>query len=103
VLTDQELQTLRNLGGLSEDAAIEIETLRAANFSLAAGTCVVQEGLLGDEGGTPYCSLQADAERYRVLMTSRLGWLSSRSPIPFGKQTKKQAMDAALDKLRGEL
>jgi hypothetical protein len=102
MLTDRELQTLRNLGDLSEDAAVEIETLRAANFSLAAGTCVVQDGLLGDEGGTPYCSLQADAERYRVLTVSRLGWFSRMSPIPFGNQTKKQAMDAALDKLRGK-
>jgi hypothetical protein len=51
MLTDRELQTLRNLGGICEDAAIEIETLRAANSSLAAGTCVVQDGLMGDEGG----------------------------------------------------
>ena len=68
MLTDRELQTLRNLGGLCEDAVVEIETLRAANFSLAAGTCVVQGGLLGDEGGTPYCALQADAKRMRWIL-----------------------------------
>jgi hypothetical protein len=90
MLTDRELQTLRNLGGICEDAAAEIETLRAANFSLAAGTCVVQEGLMGD----------ADTERYRVLLTQRLGWISRLAPIPFGAQTTKAAMDAALDKIR---
>ena len=32
--------------------------LEAENAALAAGQCSVKGGLLGDEGGTPYCSLR---------------------------------------------
>jgi len=30
---------------------------------MAAGQCVVDGGLVGDEGGTPYCTLKAERDR----------------------------------------
>ena len=42
-------------------------------------------------------ALRADAERYDYLLTKRLGWLSNRAPIPWGKQNMKEAMSAAID------
>ena len=42
-------------------------------------------------------TLKADAERYDYLLTKRLGWLSSRAPLPWNKQTMKEAMNAAID------
>lgn len=38
----------------------ENERLKAENFALSAGQCVVPGGLCGDEGGNQYCSLKAD-------------------------------------------
>lgn len=38
-----------------------------------------------------------DAERYDYLLTKRLGWLSRLAPIPWKKQTTKEAMSSALD------
>lgn len=35
-----------------------IRKMERHNFSLAAGVCPVEGGLLGDDGGTPYCTLQ---------------------------------------------
>ena len=35
------------------------EKLSAENFVLAAGQCCVEGGLVGDEGGTQYCTLKA--------------------------------------------
>ena len=37
----------------------DAEKLRNENFILAAGQCCVDGGLVGDEGGTPYCTLKA--------------------------------------------
>ena len=45
---------------------------------------------------------KADAERYDYLLTRRLGWLSRRAPLPWGKQTMKEAMSAAIDAARKE-
>ena len=42
-------------------------------------------------------ALRADAERYDYLLTKRLGWLSNRAPLPWGKQTQKEAMSVAID------
>jgi hypothetical protein len=52
---------------MAREAADEIERLRTVNFALAAGQCIVDGGLLGDEGGTQFCSLQRDAKRYQWL------------------------------------
>lgn len=38
-----------------------------------------------------------DAERYDYLLTKRLGWLSRLAPIPWNKQTMKEAMSDAID------
>ena len=33
--------------------------LEAENFGLSAGECIVEGGLVGDEGGTPFCTVRA--------------------------------------------
>jgi hypothetical protein len=50
---------------------------RAENFKLAANQCVVEGGLVGDEGGTPYCTLKkkldslTEERKYSVLLTKQ--------------------------------
>ncbi|WP_271898271.1 hypothetical protein [Candidatus Phyllobacterium onerii] len=54
-----------------EDAAIAIITdllqrnkeLDEANFALSAGACIVKNGLLSGEGGSPYCTLLQRCEK----------------------------------------
>lgn len=46
----------------------EIERLQKESAAFAAGQCVVKYGLLGDEGGTPYCSLR----RHAAAVLSRI-------------------------------
>lgn len=57
---DAELATLR----------AEVARLEAENFTLAAGVCVVDGGLIGDEGGTPYCTLRAEVEQYKTILAN---------------------------------
>ena len=45
-----------------EEAADRIEALTAENFKLAAGSCDVKGGKVGDEHGHFYCTLQAKVE-----------------------------------------
>jgi hypothetical protein len=40
-----------------------VAELEAENFQLAAGQCIVHGGLVGDEGGSPYCTLIKRAEQ----------------------------------------
>lgn len=35
----------------------ETHQLQQDNFQLAANQCIVENGLLGDDGGTPYCAM----------------------------------------------
>ena len=44
-------------GDLFDELANEIERLMVENFTLAAGQCVVKDGLKGDEYGNQYCRL----------------------------------------------
>lgn len=39
----------------------EVQRLRAENFALAAGQCIVKGGLCGDDHGNQYCSLERAA------------------------------------------
>jgi DNA repair exonuclease SbcCD ATPase subunit len=45
-----------------EEAADRIEALKAESFKLAAGSCDVEGGKVGDEHGHFYCTLQAKVE-----------------------------------------
>ena len=36
-----------------------LDAAREENFALAAGACIVAGGLVGDEGGSPVCTLRA--------------------------------------------
>jgi len=64
------------------DAADRIEALTAENFKLAAGSCDVEGGKVGDEHGHFYCTLQnkveaqaAEIERLREHLISALDTL----------------------------
>ena len=57
-----------------------LDRLRAENFALAAGQCIVKDGLLGDEGGSPYCRIQRENEKLRAaLETLRDAYLHERN------------------------
>jgi hypothetical protein len=45
-----------------DEAADRIEALTAENFKLAAGSCDIEGGKVGDEHGHFYCTLQAKVE-----------------------------------------
>ncbi len=44
------------------------EKAEAENFKLAAGQCLVDGGLVGDDGGTPYCTLKAENKRLKEML-----------------------------------
>jgi hypothetical protein len=57
--------------GTDADAEIaalhaEIERLEREGSEMAAGQCVVQGGLVGDDGGTPYCTLRVEIAALRA-------------------------------------
>ena len=57
------------LGGERELVTADFaRTLERENFVLAAGQCCVKDGLLGDEGGTPYCRLQRENAKLREAL-----------------------------------
>jgi FtsZ-binding cell division protein ZapB len=57
------LENLNNSLALAlEDERARIEALTAENFKLAAGSCDVEGGKVGDEHGHFYCTLQAKVE-----------------------------------------
>jgi hypothetical protein len=55
--------------GLMSEAADALTSLQAENFRLAAGQCVVENGLIGDEHGHFGCSLQARVEQLSTALT----------------------------------
>ncbi len=58
----RRLRSNRPLITLPHEAADRIEALTAENFKLAAGSCDVEGGKVGDEHGHFYCTLQAKVE-----------------------------------------
>ena len=83
-----------------QDVLLEIVETDPADFTDRKNICISPKDL----GDILRAALQAevdrvskDAERYDYLLTKRLGWLSRLAPIPWGKQTQKEAMSAALD------
>lgn len=61
MLTDQELQSLRNLGNEAEAAADEIERLRAALLKIEAGYCIDPRTVARDALG-PNARLSGDQQ-----------------------------------------
>lgn len=53
---------------LLDDAAKMIRELLDQNSSLSAGQCVVEGGLIGDEGGSPRCTMRDEVEKLRVQL-----------------------------------
>ena len=88
------------------DVTEKLRKSQAENFALAAGQCIVDGGLCGDDYGNQYCKLQrahdatvADAERYRWLRDVGDG----ETWIAFCKRNASlstQAIDAAIDASR---
>ena len=62
----QRLRSNRPIPTLPHEAADRIESLTAENFKLAAGSCDVEGGKVGDEHGHFYCTLQARVEAQAV-------------------------------------
>lgn len=52
-----------NYSDTAESIIKRIDELNSENFTLAAGCCCVDGGLVGDDGGTPYCTLKARIDR----------------------------------------
>lgn len=83
------VERVRKAGDTAADAALALSILSSENEVLAAGQCCVDDGLRGDAGGTPYCSLE------RRLIDQR----SKNATL---EHTLDQAL-VARDKLRDEL
>lgn len=49
----------------SDEVLVALRESEAECFKLAAGACIVDGGLVGDDGGTPYCTLQAKLKQTR--------------------------------------
>ncbi len=59
------------MGGTLRQASARIEALTTENFKLAAGSCDVDGGKVGDEHGHFYCMLQAKVE----AQAAEIEWL----------------------------
>jgi hypothetical protein len=59
---DARLANMNKHNPLHMEAADRIEALTTENFKLAAGSCDVEGGKVGDEHGHFYCTLQAKVE-----------------------------------------
>lgn len=68
----KDFDNLRNGGiwKIVEDLVEAVEDLLEENSFLSAGTCVLPsgEGLVGDEGGTPYCKLKVENDRLKTMV-----------------------------------
>jgi chromosome segregation ATPase len=69
---DSELATVRDwahkLQARVNELRQEIEREKAEAFKLAAGVCIVEGGLVGDEGGTPYCTVQRELAQAKLQL-----------------------------------
>lgn len=59
----------------------EIDGLMAENFSLAAGQCCEEGGLLGDECGNIYCDMKRKVKELEALNEARRRMSEARVPI----------------------
>jgi cell division protein FtsB len=76
------------------DHADRIEALTAENFKLAAGSCDVEGGKVGDEHGHSYCALQAKIE----ALEAENEWLTAEN-----EQWQVDYNEAVIDKLKLEI
>lgn len=53
-----------------DDMTARIAGLERECFGLAANICIVDGGLLGDDHGHPYCTLQREVERLRARVVA---------------------------------
>lgn len=82
----KDFNNLRNGGiwRIVEELVEAVKDLLEENSFLASGTCVLPsgEGLVGDEGGTPYCKLKIEngilKTKYREGFV--VGWKSAIEP-----------------------
>ena len=73
MLTDRELQTMRNLGGFSEDAADEIAALRAQVAALTENGPPMQRGTTIE--GTPWMGTMREVlEDYKSAADTEARW-----------------------------
>ena len=73
MLTDRELQTMRNLGGFSEDAADEIAALRAEVAALTENGPPMQRGTTIE--GTPWMGTMREVlEDYKSAADTEARW-----------------------------
>ncbi len=84
-------------------AADRIEALTAENFKLAAGSCDVEGGKVGDEHGHFYCTLQAKiealtAENERLLVSNEQWQVDYNEAV-----IDKLELETEIDRLREAL
>lgn len=73
------------LAGLGKRAKME-----AVAFELAANQCLIRGGIVGDDGGTPYCTMEARAtaaeaerDRMRAALADLVSWFDG-GPSSYG-------------------
>lgn len=74
----------------------DLAALEAENFRLAAGQCIVERGLIGDEHGHFYCSVSADLAKATDLLTKWRIWACGQqgaSPFQDTRQWLSQQGD----------
>ena len=79
---------------IGDEAADEIARLRT--IEAKANSYIIDNARLAEQ----VAALTADAGRYRWMTANRLGWFSRMAPLPWQKQTMKDALDAAIDAAR---
>jgi hypothetical protein len=96
VWTTEQMQTYTRAAIAPYKA--EIERLNKENSTLAAGQCIVDNGLLGDDYGHQYCAVQAEnAKLLELLVEARQVMHVEHSIRPdYGWNEMVDRIDAAL-------
>ena len=94
-----------NYPAIMEQAAAEIERLRAENTSLASWQCEFTDGKTGlvyGEGGSTYCAMAKEVERLRAALDEQVQWVKDLADSLMEAEGKIGVKNARIEQLEAE-
>lgn len=95
-----------NYPAIMEQAAAEIERLRAENTSLASWQCEFTDGKTGlvyGEGGSTYCAMAKEVERLRAALDEQVQWVKDLADSLMEAEGKIGVKNARIEQLEAAL
>lgn len=68
-----------------------LKPLADDNFALAAGQCIVKDGLINDEGGTQHCEMRRQRNEWRKLALEARAFLNHIDADELGERIDRMA------------